>query len=366
MQTSKDGCFGPCPYTANLWSKKGTLLEQWQSTELENLRQNFINGKQDSQCQRCWKEESAGKKSLRIRLKEFRQSNNLEDKVFRKYINAGHYKKFPLVLTLIPGNECNLACASCSGDFSSKWNSLTKQQDYGKFQKVTNNWNLANEQYQEIVDNSHKLQKIELFGGEPFLNKKNKTLLIDKLIEKGTSKEIKLYFNTNGTLYDADYMKRLTDHFKFVEIRLSMDGVGSQFEYLRSGAKYKNVIENAENFAKLSNSDFQIICTVSTFNIMSLSEINTLAKSKGWSIYYNIANTPNHILTHNIPEEIKQKINLDSNFSEITQYMRNKPCNNEEWKNFVQYTKILDKNRGTSFSKTFPELYNLVKKHGYE
>ena len=50
------------------------------------------------------------------------------------------------------------------------------------------------------MNNSEHLQKIELYGGEPFLNKQNKNQLLEKLIQKGTSKNIKLYFNTNGTL----------------------------------------------------------------------------------------------------------------------------------------------------------------------
>ena len=57
---------------------------------------------------------------------------------------------------------------------------------------------------------------------------------------------------------------------------------------------------------------------------------------------------------------------MPSKFHDIEQYINMQNYNNEQWANFVRYTKILDKNRGTSFKNTFPALYNLVKKHGYE
>jgi len=192
LQTSHYNRCGPCPHTANLWQVKGTIADKWKSKELENLRTSFLENKQNPQCKRCWKEEEAGKKSLRLRLSEHKGSKNTK-KIFEKYIETKKYLEYPRVLTLIPGNECNLACPSCSGGFSSKWNSLIENGKY-EIQSIEPNWNLSDADYQDIVDNSEKLQKIELFGGEPFLNKRNRKLLIDKLIEKGTSKKITIYF----------------------------------------------------------------------------------------------------------------------------------------------------------------------------
>ena len=189
LQTSKNGSCGPCPYRPNMWNVKGPISEQWRSDAIKQLRQNFLDNKKDPRCRRCWKEEEAGHESLRLRLREFRGSANT-GKVFEKYIETKKYEKFPLILTVIPGNECNLSCPSCSGNYSSKWNSMASNSDYGEFQKVEDNWNLTEAQYQDIVDNSHNLQKIEVFGGEPFLNKKNRKWLIERLIEKGTSKNI--------------------------------------------------------------------------------------------------------------------------------------------------------------------------------
>jgi len=364
LQTSHNDNCGPCPQNPNLWRVAGSITNKWQSKELQKLRQSFLSNKKDPQCKSCWKEEEAGKKSLRLRLAEHKGSKNTK-KIFEKYIQTKKYLEYPRVLTIIPGNECNLACPSCDGRHSSKWNSLIDNGDY-KFQSIKMNWNLSDADYQDIVDNSEKLQKIELFGGEPFLNKRNKKLLIDKLIKKGTAKKITLYFNTNGTLFDDKYMKNITENFKFVEIRLSMDGLNKQFEYLRYGADFEKVCINAKKFKALPNTDFEIICTVSIFNLLSLGDIDNFCKEQNWTVHYNMAGWPARLLPHNIPENVKKYIKLSEKFIYIEKYTNLHVCDENAWKHFVEYTKELDKNRGLSFKNTFPRLYQAVKKYGYE
>ena len=161
-------------------------------------------------------------------------------------------------------------------------------------------------------------------------------------------------------------MNLIVKNFKFVEIRLSMDGLDKQFEYLRYGADFKKVCTNAEKFAALPNTDFEIICTVSIFNVLSIGEIERFCKARNWSVYYNIADYPNYLLLHNLPDAVKEHINLDQSFDDIKKYATMAECNQREWARFIRYTKDLDKNRGLTFKNTFPELYDQVKKHGYE
>ena len=366
LEVSKDGLYGPCCFTSSVWTQKNTSIkEKWNSDEINSLRKNLLDGKKDKTCSRCWNEEKANKQSLRMRMLNFKGSSNTEEKLFKKLVENKTYKTYPKVLQLTPGNECNLACPSCMPALSSKWNSLVNQKDYGTFQKTTKNWNLTKEQYQDIVDNSDKLQKIELFGGEPFLNKQNEINLLDKLIEKGTSKNIKLYFNTNGTIFNEKLLDKLTKNFKFLEIRLSIDGTGSQFEYLRYGANFDQVVENAQKFYKLDNSDFECICTVSIFNVMYLDKYDDFFKKMNWSVFYNIAHYPSNLQIFNIPEQVKKSISLSKKFNDVIEYINNKKCNDVDWQRFVKYTKILDKNRNLSFKNTFPEFYELVRAHGF-
>lgn len=375
LQVSKSGETGPCPYTANVWNlnKHKTIKEKWNSTELENFRSDFLSNKQNPVCKRCWRDEDNGKKSLRQRLNNFGIKNEndprekkLQEKIFSKYIKKIDYKKYPKILTLIPGNECNLACVTCSSSFSSKWNSELKTMPDNNIIIKDSNWNMSEEEYQDIVDNSENLQKIELFGGEPFYNKKNKKLLIEKIIKKGTSKNITLYFNTNGTFFDKEYLNSLTKNFKKLEIRVSIDGINEQFEYMRYGAKYQNVLENAKKFAALENSDFEVICTVSSYNFLYLDEYDTEFKKYNWSVFYNIVMSPPRIMLFNIPDIIKKNIKLSAKFKDIENHINSQNCDTKAWKEFVDYTKLIDQNRGLNIGKIFPKFYQLVKKHGFE
>ena len=375
LQISKNGETGPCPYTANVWdlNKHKTIKEKWNSTELENFRSDFLTNKQNPVCKRCWRDEDNGKKSLRQRLNNVGIKNNnnireknLQNKIFLRYIEKIDYKKYPKILTLIPGNECNLACVTCSSSFSSKWNSELKTMPENNIIVKNSNWNMTEEEYQDIVDNSEHLQKIELFGGEPFYNKKNRKLLIEKIIKKGTSKNITLYFNTNGTFFDKEYLHSLTKNFKKLEIRVSIDGINEQFEYMRYGAKYHDVIENAKKFSALENSDFEVICTVSSYNFLYLDEYDAEFQKYNWSVFYNIVMSPARIMLFNIPDIVKKDIKLSPKFKDIENHINSQNYDMKAWEEFVDYTKLIDQNRGLDMGKLFPKFYQLVKKHGFE
>jgi hypothetical protein len=89
-------------------------------------------------------------------------------------------------------------------------------------------------------------------------------------------------------------------------------------------------------------------------------------KQNDWSVYYNVADTPDYLLLHNLPEEVKEHIKLPEKFTDIQQYINMEKCDLNNWRRFVNYTSVLDKNRGSSFKNTFSNLYSLVKKHGFE
>ena len=85
-----------------------------------------------------------------------------------------------------------------------------------------------------------------------------------------------------------------------------------------------------------------------------------------WPVSYNLVKQPSRLLLHNIPNDCKKHINLGIKFKDIERYTKENQCDQDSWLEFVRYTNDLDKNRGLSFKNTFPELYDVVKNHGYE
>ena len=94
LQLSANGKTGPCPYTANIWQLKKykNIKEKWNSKELEQFREGFLSDYKNPVCNRCWRDEHSGKKSLRQRLNNFGtdcstpdRADNLETNIFQKY-----------------------------------------------------------------------------------------------------------------------------------------------------------------------------------------------------------------------------------------------------------------------------------------
>jgi len=366
FQISNKKC-GPCSYKANIWNLNDrSISEFWNGKELEELRQSFLANKKHSLCHLCWKEEESGHSSLRQRLNNFRESENIK-KAIEKYIANENHKKFPKVLSVVPGNQCNLACNICEPGTSSKLNSEIKNYPSNFILKQKQNWNMSDDEYADIVDHSEHIQKIELYGGEPFYNKKNKTQLIDKIIKKGTSKNITLYFNTNCTVYDHEFMQTLSKQFKKIEIRASIDGINKQYEYLRYGGKYKDVIENSKKFFNLDNADFEIISTISLWNFLYLDDYyEEFCNKYKYSVRWNLVCETDYLLLHQLPEDAKKLVNLSDRFKFVESHIKLTPSDPVAWKKFTIFTKILDKQRKLSFKETFPKFYELTKNHGFD
>lgn len=366
LQVSNKKC-GPCTYRANVWDRGNkTVKEFWQGSEMSELRDSFLANKKHSLCYLCWREEDAGQSSLRMRLNDFSGSKNIK-RAMENYVLKGQYKKFPKVVSMVPGNQCNMACPTCDPELSSKWNGIVNKHPGDYPQSVSLNWNMTDDEYKDIVDNSDHIQKIELFGGEPFYNKKNKSQLIQKLIEKQTSRHITLYFNTNCTVYDADFIENISQNFKKIEIRASIDGINSQYEFLRFPGIYKETIANCDKFDQLPNSDFEIISTISLWNFLYLDDYyEEFCVKNNWSVRWNLVANMDYLLLYNLPEQIKEQILMPDRFKFVEKYIKGTPSKIEDWNRFVRYTKVLEKQRKQNIKQIFPKFYNLVKSHGFE
>ena len=89
-----------------------SLEEIWNSSYIEDLRQQFLDGKKPQGCEACWQQEKVGKISKRQESNEkynHRQNRWYED------------LQSPTYLDLKLGTVCNLKCRSCSTHSSYKW-----------------------------------------------------------------------------------------------------------------------------------------------------------------------------------------------------------------------------------------------------
>jgi MoaA/NifB/PqqE/SkfB family radical SAM enzyme len=383
LTTHPTGSISPCPYLGGTtWSDENsnTILDKWKSSDLEQLRADFLSNKRSNTCHRCWHEEKNNKKSLRLRL--YDPINHTSDysivnsspiiKELIDGINQKHYLTGPKILTIKNGNLCNAKCRSCHPDDSSRWiedskklANILKEKHY-KIDRVEQNWNDL--QIEEIFELSKNLHRLELFGGEPLYNKKVR-LLLEKIVKAGHSKNLNLYINTNGSV---DLVKQipLIKEFKDVEIGVSIDDIHERFNYLRHGLEFQDVIQNIlswQVYFKTHDVKYFIdsITTVSIFNILYLPEIKTFVQSiLPNAPFWNLLIYPDYLFIKNMPDCLKdlaiRKLS-DPEFEDIISII-NQPAD-ISFDKFLNITNALDSIRNEDFRTTFPELADSIAQY---
>lgn len=375
--THPSGTFSPCPYLGGtVWNSTGsTILDKWHSADLKALQKQFLADQQSVICNRCWNEEASGKRSLRLRL--FDPVNETTDHHYqadsiKQLISSQAYLSGPTVLTIKNGNICNAKCRVCHPGDSNRWiadagrlREITGKQYYAIDQQERN-W--SDDQLAEILAMSKNLTRLELFGGEPVYNKQVARLL-EQIVAAGYADNITLYINTNGSVDLIDRMPCVR-YFKEIEIGVSIDGVGTHFDYIRHGLEYETVKQNIrcwQEYFEQHNVRYFIdsISTVEILNIFYLPELKQAVREiLPLSPYWNLLVDPAHLFIRNMPDSIKQavskKLAPDPEFADLLTTM-NRPADLDEWAKFLEVTQALDTIRGESFEQTFPEFSALVK-----
>jgi sulfatase maturation enzyme AslB (radical SAM superfamily) len=206
-----------------------------------------------------------------------------------------------------------------------------------------------------------------MHGGEPLLsNIEQHQTLLDHYIQTGQSKHISIHYTTNATIFpDPDWIKRWS-HFAEIDLQLSIDGVGQQFEYLRYPANWDEVTSNVDRYIELehhtSNIRLSVAHAVSAFNIFYLEEFVQWTQQKGLpNPWMGKVHTPMHLRPSVWPKSVKSVIvkKLQSSIIDDVRAWANLMQNSDDsnlFTQFQQYVHQHDQYRNTDFSKTFPEL----------
>ena len=100
-------------------------------------------------------------------------------------------------------------------------------------------------QWKNILDNIHTLNHIKATGGETLISKPFIEFL-DTAIAKGVSNNILLEFHTNATKFSNENIKKLKQ-FDGLNLNLSIDSVGKNYEYIRYPMKFDKLENSLRN-----------------------------------------------------------------------------------------------------------------------
>ena len=358
LDISPQGKLKPCcKYSNNIAEN---IDDYFSSNELKSLQQDFLNGNKPKGCARCWRDEDAGIESKR--------------QLDLKYALNGVTPKLDglKIISMPFGNTCNLACRICSSSASSKWlpEAIKLQdklpdlviRDHKKFYK--------DQDYMSVILNRTKDPVLfEFPGGEPFLTGKKEHLnFLDKLVDTGSS-NLKLHYITNTTIMPDDEFWEVWKHFKNVDIQLSIDGIGQQFEYNRWPANWNQCYKHIKQYQQLqkqyNNIQLSISHTVSIFTVYYLPEfLNWCREEELPEPYLGLLSDPEHYSIKTLPISVAKVIAdklLDHGLTAISKDLQE--VNSKDFDKFVKYVTIIDEDRKQNFASTFPELFELLKEY---
>lgn len=389
------------------------------SPMLKDLRKMMLNNERSEICVRCNREDDAGVNSRRAYERRDRAHAITIEMAEQMTNNDGsiNTKDFPVDYVDVRfGNLCNLKCRMCSPTDSNVFYKEHFETEGPKFYDTTGWVNLKkvgnkvavdgydpyswfqNQQFWQDIENYiGEITEIHMAGGEPFLIDEHYTFL-EKFITAGTSKNVKLIYNSNIVTIPERAWK-IWENFKLVKLGISIDGYDKVNEYIRFPSKWSTITKNI-NLIEESNANIVawIATTVQAYNIYYLPELlkwrieNDFKRINAGDQYPFVSphplHTPRYFNIKVFPKSVKMAIEdrlNDFYFGWFKDYLPNfrkekqdiydrqmrklldsyiSMMNAEDWSEhlylFFKETERMDKYRGQSFADALPELYELL------
>jgi len=297
-------------------------IDQWINSKHQcEARIKKLNGISEPLCAMCYREESLGNSSKRLR-------ENLKSKIGTDFLNDYHNssdvsffeysrKNNGLISDLRPdsyhislGNECNLACRMCGPTYSSRIAAEAIQ--LGTFTgPARQNWTENQQAWNQTVDyicNTTDLKSVHLVGGEPLMTPRFEELIDQLILSKKT--DIYLGFTTNGTIFNNDLINKL-NKFRHIDIGISVECMGPLNNLIRRGSKIDDVLSIIELYLKYRKPGhiYVTLRTVpSALSIHTLDELYKWAISKELDVMTNILTGPEYLQIGQLPKSIKERL----------------------------------------------------------
>lgn len=388
------------------------------SEHKKEQRDLMLKGERPSECDYCWKIEDLGKDYFSDR--HYKTADPWAWDRFEEIANSKSADDvYPSYLEISFSNACNLACAYCSPEISSKWmEEITK---FGSYPVSMGNHDLGYLKSIEKYPYKHSeqnpyvdafwewfpaalpyLKVLRVTGGEPTMSK-DVWKLFDYIIQNPPTNKIEIAINTNACVENGILSKLITKVNELNELGItvtiytSIESIGEQAEYARYGMNYEKWKNNVNRLLSETKS---VVIIMTTINILSLPTFAHFIETvMEFRIKYNldfsynripmsinylrwpphlsftlldlesrieIANQIESYCKHWLKYESKEKfarIYLEEydQIQRLCDYMRTANTATEYRSDFVKYINEYDKRRNLNFVEIFAEYEHLLE-----
>jgi MoaA/NifB/PqqE/SkfB family radical SAM enzyme len=400
LATREDGAIQACCRSHPVgFIQDDTLENIWNNANMKRIRKQVLNNERPPECEQCFSLEDQGVESLRQR----HIAGKIPEARVTLYPNAVSTMRedysMPFEIPTIElklNNLCNLKCRMCHPMDSTAWN------DWGvvkNFYKKENNIMYAIVEQHDLENKPHldkfqdspewwaslekllpHFRRVEFAGGEPLMDPQHYRIL-DMLAPYGHQIEIK--YATNLTMLGKSNRTvwQYWPKFKSVAVNVSIDGIGTSYEYIRGNASWAELVNNIKQIQTIPNiSRIVGAVTVQVSNVLVLDKIiEYFLNDIGIVFHTHRVEYPKLLSAQVIPsalrelaierlEAVKNKVPhyklckehpflIEYTLGQIQDnqnYLRARD-QNELWNDCVQFNHNLDKTRSQSFEDVTPE-----------
>lgn len=230
-----------------------------------------------------------------------------------------------------------------------------KGYESGEYQVfLENDWAEKTPFWQSLEKTLPSLKRLQLAGGEPFINKALQSFL-KRAVELGVSQNIDLSFSTNLTFFPKEVYELFKD-YKSVSLFISLDGTEKVNSYIRYPSKWSKIVENIrfvdENYHSLNLDLVNIHTVVQIYNIFNLVELSEWASE-------NLRNISSEIDFFPLEEPAKKEMEEIAGLKAIMNFMTNRAADAERQEEFRKKTEVYNRLRKTSIYDLQPNLVDL-------
>lgn len=272
-------------------------------TDLNQLKQDLLAGTKSSACNACWNLEANGQKSRRQFENIFLdyKLNKDIDKIRDDCVNNRHEI---LTYQIQTSNLCNQACVTCTSKYSSKWAEIEKRMSIKPKPTFYADINELNINYQSA-------RRIELLGGEPLFDSRMFDILQQLINHNNTDCFISIV--TNGSICLSDQHYDLLKKFSDLNICISIDGIGSVFEYMRWPANWETLVQNIDQYRTIAKS-ISVSYTLSSLNAFYYNETVQWFQKENLPFNHNVVINPSWLSLDATPDELKKPLSEKNKF----------------------------------------------------
>ena len=204
-----------------------------------DIKQQQADGEWPSACYQCWKEEQNGGQSERLRAFAEIPQDRFEQFVENQTISEFEFRvKF--------SNFCSLACRSCAAEESSTFSKITNSPVSELFEAdISNNdahWQFIITRIPELIKKAEHFF-VHFIGGETLIQP-GLIKLLNWIVRNKLASKINIRLTTAMTATPSIKLMELLSKFRSVNINLSIDSVGNNYQYVRWPAKFAKIESN--------------------------------------------------------------------------------------------------------------------------